>query len=172
MSMLVAHHLTVREEIDALEAAARPRPVLGLDPGKRCGVALVRGGQVLYAMDYDMRDDWDADIGRALHLFQAFLAGQIAEHKPRLIAIERPAGMAQQSRDMPVTVANVALMTAYAHGTPSRLLAVSTIRKRALGNGRLSKEEAGAELKRRGLGGKNGHARDAIACALAAEVGR
>lgn len=169
--MLVNHALTIREEIAALEDAGKLRPVLGLDPGLMIGVGLVRGGQVLFQSAYDMREDWHADPGRALHIFHAYLAGIIREHQPRLVGIEAPpsGGVKRFGSDCNPIVANVARMAVYGCGVPIMWMAPATVRKRAFGNGKIKKAEVAAALAKRGIAGGNDHTRDAVAVALAAE---
>jgi Holliday junction resolvasome RuvABC endonuclease subunit len=166
--MLVNHALTIREEIDALDEARRP--VLGLDPGLRTGVALLRSGALLFCADYDMRHDWRANEGRALRLWHAFILGQLREHRPRCLAIEKANGARFGSTlTIPNSVRLVAQMAADEAGVPVRLLSVQTVRKAVCGSGKAKKPDVAAALDRLGLMAPNDHARDAAAVALAAE---
>lgn len=171
--MLVNPALTVREEIDALEQASKPAPVMGVDPGLRTGVALIRNGAVLAAYDFDARDDWGLNEGMAMYRWHAFILGQLREFRPRLLCIEKASGARFGSTlTIPNTVRIVAQMAAYEARVPVRLLSVQTIRKAVCGSGKAKKQDVAATLDKRGLFGGNDHARDAIAAALAGEVWR
>lgn len=170
--MLINPRLSIREEIDALHAASRPAPVLGLDTGLRIGWALVRQGQVLAAGDYDARADWHDNPGRALHIFAAWLRSMLADHAVGRVGIEAPpsGGVKRFGSDCNPIVAAVARMTCYGADVPVSWMAPATVRKRAFGNGKLKKAQIPDALAKRGIAGWNDHARDAIACALAAEA--
>ncbi len=144
--------------------------ILGLDPGLRTGVALIRNGSLLFACDYDCRDDWREDEGQAMYRWHAFILGQLREHKPRLLVIEKANGARFGSTlTIPHTVRIVAQMAAYAARVEVRLLSVQTIRKRVCGSGKAKKPDVARALDKRGLHASNDHARDAVAVALAGE---
>ncbi len=144
--------------------------ILGLDPGLRTGVALLRGGAVLFAADYDARDDWRADEGAAMYRWHSFILGQLRDHKPAFLAIEKANGARfGGTLTIPNTVRIVAQMAAYEARIPVRLLSVQTIRKRLCGSGKAKKEDVATALGLLGLHAPNDHARDAVAVALAAE---
>ena len=120
---------------------ARTRPVndrvLGLDPGKTTGWCVYYGPEFPAAFGcHDLKGD---DLGAQLTDFKHWLEDMLADHRPGILALERPFGRAAFTSDLPGTLCGVAHMVAHCQRTARREFSASGLKKAITGAGRAPK---------------------------------
>ena len=147
---------------DAAAAGFVSGCVLSIDPGERIGWA--RSDWTCGTLD--LTAAFKRDQGEALAMFAKWLS--MGLQGCVLLVIERPFGRHAASVIIPSIIAARAHEAAFLAGVPRRELAVSTIRKLALGSGKAKKAEVLPAMLAAGWPCRDDHSADACALLMAA----
>jgi crossover junction endodeoxyribonuclease RuvC len=143
---------------------ARPLAVLGLDPGKTTGFCLYSPNARPVFGIYMMTGE---DLGAHLAGFKHWLEDMIADHRPAVLALERPFGRAAFTNDLPGTLCGVAHMVAHLNSVPRSEFTASAVKKAMSGNGKAGKGAVIAAIRERfGVAALSSHEADAAAVAI------
>lgn len=142
------------------------RAVLGLDPGKTTGWCLYSPSLPVMHGLYDLPGD---DLGAQLAGFQFWLQDMLADHRPCIVAIERPFGRAAFTSDLPGTLCGLAHMIAHCHMMPRREFTASAVKKAIAGSGTATKGDVIKAVRvQMGIDVLSSHDADAAAVAFVA----
>ena len=136
--------------------------ILALDPGERIGWA--RSDWTCGTLD--LTGPFKRDQGEALDAFLSWLMNEFVGCV--LVVIERPFGRHPSSIITPSIISAITHTLAYQLGVDRREMAVSTIRKLALGSGKAKKAEVLPAMLAAGWPCRNDHEADAAALLMAA----
>lgn len=120
---------------------------------------------------YDMKPELDAtgDYGRITWLFQGWLADMIAEHKPDLVAIEKPI-IRGKATILLVGLVQAAHTVAYAHQVKRTERTPQAIKTHVTGKHNATKSAVVDALRAMGIEPKTNDEADAIALRLLVEA--
>lgn len=143
--------------------------ILGIDPGMVTGWCLYSpDGPVLHGL-YDLPREGRDDLGAQLAGFKFWLEDMLADHRPLILALERPFGRAAFTSDLPGTLCGLSHMIAHCHMTQRREFTASAVKKAMTGNGKASKGDVIAAVRSTmGIDVISNHAADAAAVAFIA----
>ncbi len=144
---------TYAGEIMALTHAARPRRVLGVDPGlTRCGLGVVEGtpGRALSLVAVGVaRTPPDDDVGARLLALEEQVEIWLTAHQPDAVAVERVFSQRNVRTVMGTAQAGaVAIVCAARRGLPVALHTPSEVKAAISGNGRADKDQVTAMVVR------------------------
>ena len=138
--------------------------VLGLDPGKTTGWCLYAPDHAPLFGLYSLPGD---DLGAQLAGFKFWLEDMIEDHRPALLALERPFGRAAFTSDLPGTLCGIAHMVAHCRMTRRAEFTASAVKKAMTGNGRAAKSDVIKAVRERfGVAALSSHEGDAAAVAI------
>jgi crossover junction endodeoxyribonuclease RuvC len=137
----------------ALTHAARPRRVLGVDPGlTRCGLGVVEGapGRALSLVAVGVaRTPPDDDVGARLLALEEQVEIWLTAHQPDAVAVERVFSQRNVRTVMGTAQAGaVAIVCAARRGLPVALHTPSEVKAAISGNGRADKDQVTAMVVR------------------------
>lgn len=139
--------------------------ILGLDVGRSIGWAVYEpAADVQICCTAPLMGD---DIGAQVSAFRAWLRATIEGHRPTLLSMERPFGRAVATV-LPEVLVATAHSVAHDMMLPRCEFTASALKKAIAGNGRASKADVIAAVRRLGWTPDTDHAADAAACAVAA----
>jgi crossover junction endodeoxyribonuclease RuvC len=138
--------------------------VLGLDPGKTTGWCIYSPDAPPTFGIYMMAG---GDLGAHLAAWKHWLEDMLADHRPAVLALERPFGRAAFTSDLPGTLCGVAHMVAHLNQVPRSEFTASAVKKAMTGDGRAPKGAVIAAVRERfGIGALSSHEADAAAVAV------
>jgi crossover junction endodeoxyribonuclease RuvC len=137
----------------ALTHSARPRRVLGVDPGlTRCGLGVVEGapGRALSLVAVGVaRTPPDDDVGARLLALEEQVENWLTAHQPDAVAVERVFSQRNVRTVMGTAQAGaVAIVCAARRGLPVALHTPSEVKAAISGNGRADKDQVTAMVVR------------------------
>jgi len=137
----------------ALTHSARPRRVLGVDPGlTRCGLGVVEGapGRVLSLVAVGVaRTPPDDDVGARLLALEEQVENWLTAYQPDAVAVERVFSQRNVRTVMGTAQAGaVAIVCAARRGLPVALHTPSEVKAAISGNGRADKDQVTAMVVR------------------------
>ena len=140
--------------------------VLALDVGNSTGWCVYHPGRdTLHGI-------WTSpglDVGAHLSSFCFWLEDMISDHRPAIIAMERPLGSRRFTNSLATSFCEVAHMVAHRMSVPRREFTASEVKKATTGNGNADKRDVMAAVRERfGVQCLTTHEADAVAVAVMA----
>jgi Holliday junction resolvasome RuvABC endonuclease subunit len=138
--------------------------VLGLDPGKTTGWCVYTPDRTPLFGLYTLPGD---DLGAQLTGFKFWLEDMLEDHRPALLALERPFGRAAFTSDLPGTLCGIAHMVAHCRMTRRAEFTASAVKKAMTGSGKAGKADVIKAVRAKfGIAALASHEADAAAVAV------